>query len=85
MPETSPSLYEMLLQNFRGELALSQVNEDDQLTLSVLDNIQRILNSRAGSIASARLWFARYGHGAARATGFSPWLDEQHRPNVAPL
>ncbi|MBH3344835.1 MULTISPECIES: type VI secretion system baseplate subunit TssE [Pseudomonas] len=51
MPETSPSLYEMLLQNFRGELALSQVNEDDQLTLSVLDNIQRILNSRAGSIS----------------------------------
>jgi type VI secretion system protein len=51
MPETSPSLYEILLQNFRGELALDQVNEDDQLTLSVLDNIQRILNSRAGSLS----------------------------------
>lgn len=42
MPESSPSLYEILLQNFRGELALDQVNEDDQLTLSVLDNVQRI-------------------------------------------
>ncbi|MNO56662.1 Lysozyme [compost metagenome] len=51
MPETSPSLYEILLQNFRGELALDQVNEDDQLTLSVLDNVQRILNSRAGSLS----------------------------------
>ncbi|WP_145186783.1 type VI secretion system baseplate subunit TssE [Pseudomonas sp. URMO17WK12:I11] len=51
MPESSPSLYEILLQNFRGELALDQVNEDDQLTLSVLDNIQRILNSRAGSLS----------------------------------
>ena len=51
MPETSPSLYEILLQNFRSELALDQVNEDDQLTLSVLDNIQRILNSRAGSLS----------------------------------
>lgn len=51
MPETSPSLYEILLQNFCGELALDQVNEDDQLTLSVLDNIQRILNSRAGSLS----------------------------------
>ncbi|RCL28900.1 type VI secretion system baseplate subunit TssE [Pseudomonas sp. AFG_SD02_1510_Pfu_092] len=51
MPEASPSLYEILLQNFRGELALDQVNEDDRLTLSVLDNIQRILNSRAGSLS----------------------------------
>ena len=51
MPETSPSLYEILLRNFCGELALDQVNEDDQLTLSVLDNIQRILNSRAGSLS----------------------------------
>lgn len=51
MPETSPSLYEVLLQNLRGELALDQVNEADQLILSVLDNIQRILNSRAGSLS----------------------------------
>ncbi|MFP5426856.1 MAG: type VI secretion system baseplate subunit TssE [Gammaproteobacteria bacterium] len=51
MFETSPSLYEILLQNFSGELELSQVSEDDQLTLSVLNNIQRILNSRAGSLS----------------------------------
>lgn len=51
MPELNPSLYEMLLQNFEGEMDLHQVGEEDQLTLSVLDNLQRILNSRAGSIA----------------------------------
>lgn len=51
MPETSSSLYEILMQNFRGELALNKVNEDEQLTLSVLDNMQRILNSRAGSLS----------------------------------
>lgn len=48
---TSPSLYEILLQNFSGELELDQVSEEDQLTLSVLDNVQRILNSRAGSLS----------------------------------
>ena len=51
MTELSPSLYEMLLQNFDGELDLHQVNEDDQHTLSVLDNVQRILNSRAGTLS----------------------------------
>ncbi|MFK0095020.1 type VI secretion system baseplate subunit TssE [Pseudomonas sp. NPDC090592] len=51
MIEPSPSLYETLLQNFSGELELGRVSEDDQLTLSVLDNLQRILNSRAGTIA----------------------------------
>ena len=51
MFQTSPSLYEILLQNFKGELELGLVSEDDQLTLSVLDNIQRILNSRAGSLS----------------------------------
>ncbi|MNM74625.1 Lysozyme [compost metagenome] len=51
MSERSPSLYETLLQNFSGELGLEQVSEDDQLTLSVLDNLQRILNSRAGSLS----------------------------------
>jgi type VI secretion system protein len=51
MPELNPSLYEMLLQNFDGELDLNRVSEEDQHTLSVLDNLQRILNSRAGTLS----------------------------------
>ncbi|MGC6373060.1 type VI secretion system baseplate subunit TssE [Pseudomonas sp. K2I15] len=51
MSELNPSLYEMLLQNFDGELDLYRVPEEDQHTLSVLDNLQRILNSRAGSLS----------------------------------
>ncbi|MGK0159283.1 type VI secretion system baseplate subunit TssE [Pseudomonas mosselii] len=51
MSELSPSLYERLLQNFTGELDLHQVCEEDQLVLSVLDNLQRILNCRAGTLA----------------------------------
>ncbi|HEY0289389.1 MAG TPA: type VI secretion system baseplate subunit TssE [Pseudomonas sp.] len=51
MTEFNPSLYETLLQNFDGELDLCQVNEEDQHTLSVLDNMQRILNSRAGALS----------------------------------
>ncbi|WP_420233584.1 type VI secretion system baseplate subunit TssE [Pseudomonas sp. ABY48] len=51
MTEPNPSLYEMLLQNFNGELDLHQVGEQDQHTLSVLDNLQRILNSRAGGLS----------------------------------
>lgn len=47
----SPSLYEMLLGNFAGGLALNQVREDDQVVLSVLDNMQRILNCRAGTLS----------------------------------
>jgi type VI secretion system protein len=50
MSELNPSLYEMLFQNFDGELDLDQVAEEDQHTLSVLDNLQRILNSRAGTL-----------------------------------
>ncbi|VVN67502.1 type VI secretion system baseplate subunit TssE [Pseudomonas fluorescens] len=50
MTEFNPSLYEMLLQNFDGELDLYRVGEADQHTLSVLDNLQRILNSRAGTL-----------------------------------
>jgi type VI secretion system protein len=49
--ELNPSLYEMLLHNFDGGLDLYCVQEADQHTLSVLDNLQRILNSRAGSIS----------------------------------
>lgn len=51
MKELSPSLYETLLNNFHGELAISEVDEDDQYVLSVLDNLQRILNSRAGTLS----------------------------------
>lgn len=51
MPDLSPSLYEMLLQNFDGDLDLHHVSEEDQHTLSVLDNVQRILNSRAGALS----------------------------------
>lgn len=51
MSELNPSLYEMLLQSFEGELDLYRVREEDQHTLSVLDNLRRILNSRAGSLS----------------------------------
>jgi len=51
MTDLNPSLYEMLLQNFDGELDLYRVSEEDQHTLSVLDNVQRILNSRAGTLS----------------------------------
>lgn len=48
---TQPSLYEMLTGYFSGGLPLDAISEEDQLILSVMDNIRRILNSRAGSIA----------------------------------
>ncbi|MFJ3485143.1 type VI secretion system baseplate subunit TssE [Pseudomonas sp. NPDC090202] len=51
MTESNPSLYEMLLQNFHGELDLHLVDEDQQQVLSVLDNIRRILGSRAGTLS----------------------------------
>lgn len=51
MDRKSPSLYEILTGNFTGDLPLELVNEDEQVILSVLDNIQRILNSRAGAIS----------------------------------
>lgn len=46
-----PSLYEMLSGNFSGGLSLNQVSEQNQVILSVLDNMQRILNCRAGTLA----------------------------------
>ncbi len=45
-----PSLYEILYGNFIGELDLHQVSEESQVILSVLDNMQRILNCRAGTL-----------------------------------
>ncbi|EKK5498886.1 type VI secretion system baseplate subunit TssE [Enterobacter hormaechei] len=47
----APSLYEMLSGNFSGGLSLSLVSEQNQVILSVLDNMQRILNCRAGTLA----------------------------------
>ncbi len=47
----NPSLYETLFGNFTGGLELNQVREEDQVILSVLDNMQRILNCRAGTLA----------------------------------
>lgn len=46
-----PSLYEMLYDNFTGDHDLHQVSEQNQVILSVLDNMQRILNCRAGTLA----------------------------------
>lgn len=46
-----PSLYEILFGNVSGGLDLEQVSEQNQLILSVLDNMQRILNTRAGTLA----------------------------------
>ncbi|WP_237931587.1 type VI secretion system baseplate subunit TssE [Buttiauxella sp. S19-1] len=53
MPQghNTPSLYEMLSGNFSGGLSLSQVSEQNQVILSVLDNMQRVLNCRAGTLA----------------------------------
>ncbi|WPA29257.1 type VI secretion system baseplate subunit TssE [Klebsiella quasipneumoniae] len=47
----TPSLYEMLTGHFTGGLPLSQVSEQNQVILSVLDNMQRIVNCRAGTLA----------------------------------
>lgn len=46
-----PSLYETLFGNFTGGLNLHQVSEQNQVILSVLDNMQRLLNCRAGTLA----------------------------------
>ncbi|WP_392433412.1 type VI secretion system baseplate subunit TssE [Yersinia sp. HM-2024] len=51
MNQSSPSLYEVLTGNFTGDLPLDAVSEEEQVILSVLDNIQRILNSRADAIS----------------------------------
>lgn len=53
MPDShiSPSLYDILYGNFTGGLDLDRVNEQNQVILSVLDNMQRILNCRAGTLA----------------------------------
>lgn len=52
MPQghNTPSLYEMLTGHFTGGLPLSKVSEQNQVILSVLDNMQRILNCRSGTL-----------------------------------
>lgn len=51
MSRNSPSLCEMLYGNFVGDLDLQHISEENQVILSVLDNMQRILNCRAGTLA----------------------------------
>lgn len=51
MDNKSPSLYEMLTSNFTGGLDLHNVSEENQVILSVLDNMQRILNARQGALS----------------------------------
>lgn len=52
MNESSrPSLYETLFGHFTGGLELHQVSEEARVISSVLDNMQRILNCRAGTLA----------------------------------
>lgn len=48
---SQPSLYEMLYGNFAGGIDLPVVSEENQVILSVLDNMQCILNTRAGTLA----------------------------------
>ncbi|GAA0344434.1 type VI secretion system baseplate subunit TssE [Morganella psychrotolerans] len=48
---SQPSLYEMVTGYFAGGLPVDSVAEDEQVILSVLDNIRRILNSRAGTLS----------------------------------
>lgn len=48
---STPSLYEMLSGHFAGGLPLESLTEEDQVILSVMDNIRRIINSRAGSLS----------------------------------
>lgn len=47
----TPSLYEMLTGHFTGGLAVNQVSEENQVILSVLDNMLRVLNCSAGTLA----------------------------------
>ncbi|EPL9571250.1 type VI secretion system baseplate subunit TssE [Providencia rettgeri] len=47
---SQPSLYEMLTGYFSGGLPIDTVDTNEQVIISVMENIRRILNSRAGSI-----------------------------------
>lgn len=49
-PGNTPSLYKMLYGNFASGLNLHLVSEENQIIMLVLDNMQRILNCRAGTL-----------------------------------
>lgn len=51
MNQNLPSLCDILYANFVGDLDLQHISEENQVILSVLDNMQRILNCRAGTLA----------------------------------
>ncbi|KFA59585.1 hypothetical protein A9G34_07840 [Gilliamella sp. Choc4-2] len=46
----SASLYDMLYGYFESGIPIDDVAENEQTIISVMDNIERILNSRAGAI-----------------------------------
>lgn len=46
----SASLYDLLYGYFESGIAVDDVSDNEQTTISVMDNIERILNSRAGAI-----------------------------------
>ncbi|MEG6138937.1 type VI secretion system baseplate subunit TssE [Enterobacter kobei] len=46
-----PSLYDTLYGSVAGGLELHHLGQEEQVILSVLDNLQRILNCRAGTLA----------------------------------
>lgn len=54
-----PSLYEILYGNFAGGLELNQVSEEEQAILSVLDNMQRILNTGPEALSIFRIMVCR--------------------------
>ncbi|NUF49355.1 type VI secretion system baseplate subunit TssE [Gilliamella sp. ESL0250] len=46
----SASLYDQLYGYFESGIAVEDVSENEQTIISVMDNIERILNSRAGAV-----------------------------------
>ncbi len=74
-----PSLNETLYGNFTGGLDLHQVSEQNQVILSVLDNMQRILNCRAGTLAHLPDYGLRitgYDENPPGDAGYGPSTDE---------
>lgn len=51
MKDAGPGLFESITGYFANGMAIDEVDASTQLFLSVRDNIQRILNSRRGSLA----------------------------------
>ncbi|MWN90846.1 type VI secretion system baseplate subunit TssE [Gilliamella sp. Pra-s65] len=46
----SASLYDLIYGYFESGIAVDDITENEQTIISVMDNIERILNSRAGAI-----------------------------------